>query len=125
MATPTSENVAEPVTKLVTTQVAEPVTKLEAEPARATEHVSAAGIPAFAQKSREQLVSGLQQGRQFSVDAAESWVMAVSTIPAMNLFKIPGLPDLQTATTYAFDIAADLLDAQRAFAMKLTKVLVP
>ena len=85
-------------------------------------------IPALAQKSREQLVSGLQQGQKLSIDAAQSWVKAVSTLPVVDLPKIPGipaLPDLSVATKYTFDVATDLLNAQRDFALKLGNVLVP
>ena len=85
-------------------------------------------IPALAQKSREQLVSGLQQGQKLSVDAAQSWVKAVSALPVMDLPKIPGLPampDLGFATKYTFDLAADLLSSQRDFALQLGKVLAP
>jgi len=85
-------------------------------------------IPALAQKSREQLVSGLQQGQKLSIDAAQNWVKAVSVLPAFDLPKIPGIPALpgvEAATKYTFDVAADLLNAQRDFAVQLTNVLVP
>lgn len=85
-------------------------------------------IPALAQKSREQLVANLQQGHQLAVDAAQSWVKAVSVLPAADLPKIPGMPaipNLEAATKYTFDVAADLLNAQRAFAVQLTNTLVP
>jgi hypothetical protein len=91
-----------------------------------TEFVSA--IPALAQKSREQLVSNLQQGQQFSIDAAQSWVKAVSTLPALDLPKVPGipaLPDVEAATKYTFEFAGELLNAQRDFALQLTNTLVP
>ena len=85
-------------------------------------------IPAIAQKFREQLVSTVQQGQQLSIDAAQSWVKAVSVLPAFDLPKIPGIPALpgvEAATKYTFDVAADLLNAQRDFAVQLTNVLVP
>jgi hypothetical protein len=87
-----------------------------------------AQIPALAQKSREQLVSNLQQGQQLSIDAAQNWVKAVSGLPTLDLPKIPGVPavpDLAAATKYTFDVAADLLNAQREFALQLTNTLVP
>src|SRR5664280_3246320 len=67
-------------------------------------------IPALAQKSREQLVSNLQQSQQLSIDAAQNWVKAVSALPSLDLPKIPGVPavpDLEAATKYTFDVAAD------------------
>jgi hypothetical protein len=82
----------------------------------------------IAQKFREQLLSTVQQGQQLSVDAAQTWVKAVSVLPVPDLPKIPGipaLPGLEAATTYTFDVAADLLNAQRVFALQLTNVLVP
>jgi hypothetical protein len=85
-------------------------------------------MPALAQKSREQLVSNLQQGQQLSIDAANSWVKAVSVLPVIDLPKIPGVPTLpgvEAATKYTFDVAADLLNAQRDFVLQLTSVLVP
>ncbi|MEP7194079.1 MAG: hypothetical protein ABI903_14580 [Actinomycetota bacterium] len=92
----------------------------------ANQFVSA--IPALAQKSREQLVSSLQQGQQLSIDAAQSWVKSVSALPALDLPKVPGipaLPDLGAATKYTFDLASELLNAQRDFALQLTSTLVP
>ena len=91
-----------------------------------TEFVSA--IPELAQKSREQLVSNLQHGQQFSIDAAESWVKALSALPVLDLPKAPGipaLPDLEAATKYTFDLAAELLKSQRDFTLQLTNTLVP
>jgi hypothetical protein len=85
-------------------------------------------MPALAQKFREQLLSTVQQGQQMSIDAAQTWVKAVSVLPAMDLPKIPGLPampNLEAATKYTFDVAADLLNAQRDFAVQFTNALVP
>ncbi len=85
-------------------------------------------IPAIAQKFREQLVSTVQQGQKLSIDAAENWVKAVSVLPAFDLPKIPGipaLPSVEAATKYTFDVAADLLNAQREFALQLTNALIP
>jgi len=82
----------------------------------------------IAQKVREQLLSTVQQGQKMSIDAAQTWVKAVSVLPVPDLPKIPGipaLPGLEAATTYTFDVAADLLNAQRVFALQLTNVLVP
>jgi hypothetical protein len=102
--------------------VATPTNKTAPQPAAVTE------IPALAQKSREQMVSNLQQGRQLSVDVAQTWVKAVSALPVMDLPTIPVIPamaSLGAVTTYTFDLAADLLNAQRDFAQQLTNVLVP
>jgi hypothetical protein len=108
VATSTIKTASEAVTEAVTEAVSE--------------------IPAIGQKSREQLVSNLQQGRQLSIDAAQSWVKAVSVLSSLDLPTIPGvpaMPGLEAATKYTFDVAADLLNAQREFAIQLTNTLVP
>lgn len=82
----------------------------------------------IAEKFREQLVSTVQQGQKISIDAAQTWVKAVSVLPALDVPKIPGipaLPSLEAATKYSFDVATDLLNAQRDFALQLTNVLLP
>jgi hypothetical protein len=85
-------------------------------------------IPALAQKFHEQLISTVKQGQQLSVGAAQTWAKAVSVLPAFDLPKIPGIPALpgvEAATKYTFDVAADLLNAQREFALQLTSALTP
>jgi hypothetical protein len=85
-------------------------------------------MPDLAQKIREQLVSTVQQGQQMSVDAAQTWVKAVSVLPVPDLPKVPGVPafpGVEAGTRYTFDLAADLLNAQRDFALQMANVLVP
>ncbi len=85
-------------------------------------------VSALAQKFREQLLATVQQGQQASVDAVQTWVKAVSVIPVPDLPTVPGLPDVpgvEAMTTFTFDLASDLLNAQRDFALQLTTVLAP
>ncbi len=101
---------------------------MPAKPATVTAPKPPTEIPALSQKSRAQLVSGLQQGQQLCIDAAQTWVNAFSTLPVIDLPKIPGVPDIrdvQAATKFTLDIAADLLTAQREFAVQLTNALLP
>ena len=87
-----------------------------------------AEMPASAQKIREQLVSTIRQGQLLSVDGAQTWAKAVSALPVPELPVVPGvpaLPGVQAVTTYTFDLAADLLTAQREFALQLTGAFVP
>lgn len=104
--------------------MATPITKTASE--TVTETVTE--LPALAQKSREQLVSNLQQGQQLSIDAAQTWVKAVTALPVFDLSMVPGfpaMPDLEAATNYTFDVAADLLNAQREFALQLASAFSP
>ena len=85
-------------------------------------------ISQVAQTLREQLLSTVQQGQQFSLDAAQTWVKAVSVIPVPDLPTMPGLPTVpgvEAATTFTFDLAADLLSSQRDFVLQLATMLVP
>jgi hypothetical protein len=80
----------------------------------------------LAQKIREQLMSTVQQAQKLSVDAAHSWLETASVVPVPDMPTIPGLdklPSIEAATTYTFDVANDLLTAQREYALKLAKVL--
>jgi len=95
---------------------------------KTTSDATSETVTNMAQKFREQLVSTVQQGQQMSVDAAQTWVKAVSVLPVMDLPKVPGIPALpgvEAATKYTFDVATDLLNAQRDFALQLTNVLIP
>ena len=99
-----------------------------ATPTASTKTAPATDIPATAQKLREQLVSAVRQGQQFSVDAAQTFAQAVSVLPVIELPTVPGLPAMpgvESATRYTFDVATDLLTAQRDFALKLANVLAP
>ena len=94
----------------------------------ATTKTTSTDMPALAQKLREQLVSSVRQGQQLSVDAAQTWVKVVSVLPVPDLPAIPGmpvLPGVEAATTFTFDLASDLLAAQREYALQLASVFVP
>jgi hypothetical protein len=85
-------------------------------------------MPDLALKLREQLVSTVAQGQQFSLDAAHAWVKAVSVIPVPDMPAVPGLPNVpsvEAATKYTFGVASDLLNAQRDFTLQLANVLLP
>jgi hypothetical protein len=96
--------------------------------ATATARPATTELPDFAQKFREQLVSTVQQGQQLSLDVTQTWVKAVSVLPIPDLPSIPGVPavpGVEAATKCTFDLANDLLNAQRDYAIELAKVFVP
>jgi hypothetical protein len=85
-------------------------------------------LPDLSQKVREQLLSTVQQGQALTLDAAQTWVKALSVISIPDLPAVPGIPnvpDVAAVTTYTFDVATDLLNAQRDFAVKLAAVIAP
>ena len=82
-------------------------------------------VPDIAEKVRAQLLSTVKRGQQLSVDAAQTWVKAVSVIPVPGLPKLPGaptFPGLEASTTFVFDVATDLLNAQRAYALQMANI---
>ena len=82
-------------------------------------------LPDIAEKMRERLLSTVKQGQQLSVDAAQGWVKAISVLPVPDLPKIPGVPafpSLEASSTFVFDVATDLLNAQRAYTLQLTDI---
>lgn len=83
---------------------------------------------AMAEKVREQLLSTVQQGQKMSVDATQNWVKTVSVLPVMEMPGIPGMaamPSMEAATRFTFDLASDLLEAQRDYAMKMVSIFAP
>ena len=96
--------------------------------ATTTKTTTTTEMPALAQKIREQLVSTIRQGQQLSVDGAQTWAKAVSVLPAVEMPVVPGvpaLPGMEAAATFTFDLASDLLAAQRDFTMQLAKAFTP
>jgi hypothetical protein len=96
--------------------------------AATTKNTSTTEMPALAQNIREQLLSTVRQSQQLSVDAAQTWVKAVSVLPVPDLPNLPGvpaIPGVEAVTRYTFDLAADLLSAQRDFALQLAGLFVP
>jgi hypothetical protein len=52
----------------------------------------------------------------------------VSVLPMPDLPAIPGVPavpGVEATTKFGFDVASDLLNAQRDFALQLASVFVP
>lgn len=90
------------------------------------ESVHVPETPEAAHKIREQVLSTVKQGQKLSIDAVEGWAKAVSALPVPDLPKLPdgsAVPSLEAATKFSFDVATDLLNNQRDFALKLAKVL--
>jgi hypothetical protein len=84
--------------------------------------------PDVAQKLREQLLSTVQHSQRMSLEAAQTWVKAVSVLPVPHMPTIPGIatvPSLEAATKFTVDVAGDLLNAQRDFSLQLADVFTP
>ena len=84
-------------------------------------------IPDAAQKLGEQLVSAVKQSQSLALDAARTFAGAWSSVPS-SLSEIPNvvpLPDVPAVTAYGFDLAAELLAAQKDFAVTLATTLTP
>ena len=93
-----------------------------------TKAKAATEIPEIAQKVREQLLTTVHQAQQSTLEAAQAWTKASSVFPTSELPTIPGfsaIPGAEAVTKYTFDVVADLLNAQRDFAIELSKLLTP
>ena len=85
-------------------------------------------LPEIAAQVREQLVSTVKQSQKLTVDAVQAWTKAASVLPTPELPEIPGvpaLPGVEAVTAYTFDLAIELLNAQREFALQLATALTP
>ena len=83
-------------------------------------------IPDAAQKLGEQLVSAVKQSQSLALDAARAYAGAWSVPSHLSeIPKVVALPDVPTVTAYGFDLAAELLAAQKDFAVTLATTLTP
>jgi hypothetical protein len=84
-------------------------------------------IPDAAQKLGEQLVSAVKQNQNLELDAARAFAGAWSSVPSglSDFPNVVALPDAPTVTAYGFDLAAELLAAQKDFAVTLATTLTP
>ena len=79
------------------------------------------------QKFGEQLVSTVKQTQSVALDAARAFAGALPSLPS-GLRETRGfvaLPDVQAVTAYSFDLAAELLAAQKDFAVTLAGTFTP
>jgi hypothetical protein len=79
------------------------------------------------QKFGEQLVSTVKQTQSLVLDAARAFAGALPSLPSglsENLGFV-ALPDVQAVTAYSFDLAAELLAAQKDFAVTLVSTFTP
>ena len=79
------------------------------------------------QKLGEQLVTAVKQSQSLALDVARAFAGAWSSVPSSlpeNPFAA-ALPDVPAITAYSFDLAAELLAAQKDFAVTLTTTLTP
>src|ERR1700757_1824599 len=78
------------------------------------------------QKLGEQLVSTVKQTQSLALDAARAFAGAVPSLPGLPETRgLVGLPDVPALTAYSFDLAAELLAAQKDFAVTLASTFTP
>jgi hypothetical protein len=76
---------------------------------------------------REDVVASVKQAQQFTLDAVSTWVDVMSKL-APELPTIPFLParsEVVEGVGTFFEMAEELLESQRKFAVDLVGVLVP
>jgi hypothetical protein len=75
----------------------------------------------------ERWVSAVKQSQSVALDLTRAFAGAWSSVPS-GLPENPlaaALPDVPAITAYGFDLAAELLAAQKDFAVTLTTTLTP
>jgi hypothetical protein len=79
------------------------------------------------QKVGEQWVSVVKQSQSIALDVARAFVQAVPPAPwrLSEARSAVGLPDVAALTSYGFDLAAELLAAQKDFVVTLTNTFAP
>ena len=79
------------------------------------------------QKVGERWVSAVKQSQSIALDVARAFVQAVPPVPSRlsEARSAVGLPDVPALTACGFDLAAELLAAQRDFALTLVNTFAP
>jgi hypothetical protein len=80
-----------------------------------------------AQKAGDQLVAAAKQSQSLALDVARAFAEALPPVPS-RLSESPALvalPDVPAATAYGYDLAAQLLAAQKDFAVTLANTFAP
>ena len=79
------------------------------------------------QKVGEQWVSAVKQSQSIALDVARAFAQAVPPVPSRlsEARSAAGLPDVQAMTAYGFDLAAELLAAQKDFVVTLANTFAP
>jgi hypothetical protein len=79
---------------------------------------------------REQVLAGIRQSQQLTLDAAKGWVELVGkAVPSAAMpASVPGAPtaaDLQEAVSASFGLVHELVSAQEAFVEQLFSTILP
>ena len=79
------------------------------------------------QKFGEQLVATVKETQGLALDAARRFAGALPSLPTGlgENRSLVGLPDVPAITAYSFDLAAELLTAQKDFAVALASAFTP
>jgi hypothetical protein len=79
------------------------------------------------QKVGEQWVSAVKQSQNIALDVARAFAQAVPPVPSRlsEARSVMGLPDVPAITAYGFDLAAQLLVAQKDFVVTLANTFTP
>lgn len=89
---------------------------------------ASADVTLFAEQAGSQLLALVKQSNEFALNAVNAWSKAVAALPVPEVAEIPGvpaLPDYSALTSYSFDLAIDLLNTQREFALQVGAALAP
>jgi len=89
-----------------------------------------ASVPKSAELSaaiREEVVASVKQAQQFTLDAVSTWMDVIGKV-APELPTVPFVParsEVVEGLGTFFEMAEELLESQRKFALDLVGVLVP
>lgn len=83
-------------------------------------------VPELASTLRDQLLTAVTTGQQLSVDAVRTWTRGVSALSrpdAVDGVGTRAADGATSATGFAYDVASDLLGAQRDFALAMARTV--
>jgi len=79
----------------------------------------------YATQAREQWMTSIKQSQEFALGAAKALADMTKSVPMPDLGVALPTPAIGEAVTFAYDLAAETLAAQRDFAFQVAELFKP
>jgi hypothetical protein len=81
-------------------------------------------VPAVVHAASAALLNRLEQGQEKALELSSSLKRGIDRLPFPSLPRRPrGVPTLEATTKFGFDLASEVINHQRDFALRLGRIL--
>jgi hypothetical protein len=79
-------------------------------------------VPAVVHAASAALLNRLEQGQEKALEFSGSLKRGLDRLPLPTLPRPRGVPTLEAATKFGFDVATEVINHQRDFALRLGRI---